>query len=82
MYETFYGFQEKPFSLTPDPRYFYPSPCHANALELVQHGSQSPWRADRRDRHERDWKNHDVPHDSRIDRPQYLYLAGAQSVHF
>ena len=40
MYETFYGFQEKPFSLTPDPRYFYPSPCHANALELVQHGSQ------------------------------------------
>src|SRR4029453_5423072 len=31
---------EKPFSLTPDPRYFYPSPCHANALELVQHGSR------------------------------------------
>jgi general secretion pathway protein A len=42
MYETFYGFREKPFSLTPDPRYFYPSPCHANALELVQHASQLP----------------------------------------
>lgn len=42
MYETFYGFREKPFSLTPDPRYFYPSPCHANALELVQHGSRQP----------------------------------------
>jgi general secretion pathway protein A len=41
MYESFYGFREKPFSLTPDPRYFYPSPCHANALELVQHGSRS-----------------------------------------
>jgi general secretion pathway protein A len=40
MYESFYGFREKPFSLTPDPRYFYPSPCHANALELVQHGSR------------------------------------------
>jgi general secretion pathway protein A len=42
MYKTFYGFREKPFSLTPDPRYFYSSPCHANALELVQHGSRLP----------------------------------------
>jgi len=42
MYETFYGFREKPFSLTPDSRYFYASPCHANALELVQHGSNNP----------------------------------------
>ena len=42
MYESFYGFREKPFSLTPDPRFFYPSPCHANALELVQHGSRLP----------------------------------------
>ena len=41
MYESFYGLREKPFSLTPDPRYFYPSQCHANALELVQHGSRS-----------------------------------------
>ena len=40
MYESFYGFREKPFSLTPDPRYFYRSPCHANALELVQHGGR------------------------------------------
>ena len=42
MYETFYGFREKPFSLTPDPRFFYSSQCHANALELVQHGSREP----------------------------------------
>jgi len=41
MYESFYGFREKPFSLTPDPRYFYRSQCHANALELVQHASRS-----------------------------------------
>jgi general secretion pathway protein A len=40
MYESFYGFREKPFSLTPDPRYFYRSECHANALELVRHGGR------------------------------------------
>ena len=40
MYESFYGFREKPFSLTPDPRYFYRSQCHGNALELVQHGGR------------------------------------------
>jgi general secretion pathway protein A len=41
MYEPFFGFCEKPFSLTPDPRFFYRSQCHANALELVQHGSRT-----------------------------------------
>ncbi len=41
MYESFYGFREKPFSLTPDPRFFYRSQCHTNALELVQHGGRS-----------------------------------------
>jgi general secretion pathway protein A len=40
MYESFFGFREKPFSLTPDPRYFYRSQCHANALELVQHAGR------------------------------------------
>jgi general secretion pathway protein A len=38
MYESFYGLREKPFSLTPDPAYFYRSPSHANALDLVTHG--------------------------------------------
>jgi general secretion pathway protein A len=37
MYEDFFGLREKPFSLTPDSRYFYRSDSHANALELVQH---------------------------------------------
>jgi general secretion pathway protein A len=41
MYESFFGFREKPFSLTPDPRFFYGSQCHANALELVQHGGRT-----------------------------------------
>jgi general secretion pathway protein A len=37
MYEDFYGLIEKPFGLTPDPRFFYASPSHGNAVELVQH---------------------------------------------
>ena len=38
MYEDYYGFVEKPFSLTPDPRYLYKSESHANAIELLQYG--------------------------------------------
>jgi general secretion pathway protein A len=38
MYEPYFGLVEKPFSLTPDPRYFYRSPSHSNALELIRHG--------------------------------------------
>ncbi|MBI2188004.1 MAG: AAA family ATPase [Acidobacteria bacterium] len=37
MYEQYYGFAEKPFSLTPDPKYLYRSESHANALELLQY---------------------------------------------
>src|SRR5438270_119226 len=37
MYESYYGFSEKPFSLTPDPKFLYRSPSHANAFELLQY---------------------------------------------
>src|SRR5678815_3670728 len=37
MYEEYYGFTEKPFSLTPDPKYLYRSESHANAIELLQY---------------------------------------------
>jgi len=37
MYERYYGFHEKPFSLTPDPKFLYRSPSHANAFELLQY---------------------------------------------
>jgi general secretion pathway protein A len=37
MYEQYFGFAEKPFSLTPDPKYFYRSESHANAFELLQY---------------------------------------------
>jgi general secretion pathway protein A len=37
MYEEYYGFTEKPFSLTPDPKYLYKSSSHASAFELLQY---------------------------------------------
>jgi general secretion pathway protein A len=37
MYERYYGFDEKPFSLTPDPKYLYRSQPHANAFDLLQY---------------------------------------------
>ena len=37
MYERYYGFTEKPFSLTPDPKYLYRSQSHGNAFELLQY---------------------------------------------
>ena len=37
MYERYYGFSEKPFSLTPDPKYLYRSESHGNAFDLLQY---------------------------------------------
>jgi len=37
MYEAYYGFAEKPFSLTPDPKFLFKSESHANAFELLQY---------------------------------------------
>ena len=37
MYEDYYGLSEKPFNLTPDPKFFYKSDSHANAYELLQY---------------------------------------------
>lgn len=37
MHEEYYGFTEKPFSLTPDPKYLYKSESHASAFELLQY---------------------------------------------
>src|SRR5476649_184670 len=37
MYESYYGFVEKPFSLTPDPKYLYRSQSHAGAFDLLQY---------------------------------------------
>ena len=32
MYESFFGLTEPPFSITPDPRYLYPSSRHIEAI--------------------------------------------------
>src|SRR5258707_3875754 len=37
MYESYYGFTEKPFSLTPDPKYLYRSQSHGDAFDLLQY---------------------------------------------
>jgi general secretion pathway protein A len=37
MYETFYGFSEKPFALTPDPRFIYFSDMHRTAYSLLEY---------------------------------------------
>ena len=35
MYESYYGLREKPFNMTPDPRYFFASSKHADALNSL-----------------------------------------------
>lgn len=40
MYEEYYGLTEPPFSLTPDPKYFYRSEAHNRAFELLKYGIQ------------------------------------------
>ncbi|MDI6809255.1 MAG: AAA family ATPase [Candidatus Eisenbacteria bacterium] len=38
MYESFYGLREKPFNLTPDPRFLFLSPAHRDAIAYVTYG--------------------------------------------
>ena len=38
MYESWYGFTEKPFNLTPDPKYLYLSQRHAEAFAHLEFG--------------------------------------------
>lgn len=38
MYEAFYGFKEKPFSMLPDPGFLYLSKKHQAALTLLEYG--------------------------------------------
>jgi general secretion pathway protein A len=40
MYLTFYGFTEKPFNATPDPKFLYLSPGHREALAQLLYGTQ------------------------------------------
>ncbi|MBL4941956.1 MAG: AAA family ATPase [Colwellia sp.] len=38
MYESYYGFSEKPFQLSPDPRFFFATSHHQRALSYLQYG--------------------------------------------
>lgn len=38
MYEAYYGFREKPFSIIPDPGFLYFSPKHQMAFDLLEYG--------------------------------------------
>src|SRR4030042_1460182 len=38
MYNSFFGFSENPFNLTPDPRYLFMSPSHKEAMEHMLYG--------------------------------------------
>jgi putative secretion ATPase (PEP-CTERM system associated) len=41
MYERFYRLRERPFALTPDPEYLYPSKVHREALSYLRYGIES-----------------------------------------
>ncbi len=38
MYENYYGFKERPFQLSPDPRFFFASNHHQRAMSYLQYG--------------------------------------------
>jgi len=38
MYEDFYGFSERPFDLTPNPKFLYLTPTHAQAFSSMLSG--------------------------------------------
>ena len=38
MYESFYGFKEKPFSLLPDPEFIYLGEKHSSAYAMLEYG--------------------------------------------
>lgn len=41
MYERYFGFRTKPFALTPDPEFLYPSRQHAMAMTMLEYGLES-----------------------------------------
>lgn len=38
MYEKFFGLMRNPFELSPDPRFFFPTPSHNEALAILSYG--------------------------------------------
>ena len=78
MYEQFFGLNERPFDLTPNPRYLFLTPSHREALSNSSTGSRRGTGVtvlDRRSRHRQDDAH---PGDARVDREgrttQRVYL--------
>ena len=40
MYKKFFGLSEAPFSISPNPKFFYLSRHHREALSMLKHGTQ------------------------------------------
>ncbi len=40
MYKTFFNLQLNPFEISPDPHFFYPTPCHYEAIANLYHAIQ------------------------------------------
>ena len=58
MYERFYNLRERPFSLSPDPDYLYPSRVHKEALSYLRYGIEVPCRLHRHHRRHRLGQDH------------------------
>src|SRR5919108_56946 len=41
MYEDYFGFSSLPFSITPDPRFFYDNPVYREAFATLRYGIES-----------------------------------------
>jgi len=41
VYEKFYQLRERPFALSPDPEYLYPSRVHREALDYLRYGLET-----------------------------------------
>ena len=41
MYNTYFGFRESPFSVTPDPRFFYTNPVYLEAFAALRYGIEA-----------------------------------------
>src|SRR5947209_20548123 len=41
MYNSYFGFRESPFSVTPDPRFFYTNPAYLEAFATLRYGIEA-----------------------------------------
>jgi len=41
MYNSYFGFPESPFNVTPDPRFFYSNPVYQEAFAVLRYGIEA-----------------------------------------